>query len=55
MRARAVELRNRSWFDSPARLASLDRWLACDVGNAVLVAADELRHETFQKDREQTG
>jgi len=55
VRARAVELRNRSWFHSPVLLASLDRWLARDVGNAVLVAADELRHETFQKDRKQTG
>jgi methylphosphotriester-DNA--protein-cysteine methyltransferase len=38
---------------APGALAELTSWLAAE--GIVLVAADELQHETFQKDRQQTG
>ncbi|KXZ47375.1 hypothetical protein GPECTOR_36g96 [Gonium pectorale] len=45
----AVEFRNRAWFAGPAAAADTARWLAslAPLGGAALVAADELRHETY--------
>ncbi len=37
----------------PGALEELSTWLA--AAGIVLVAADELQHETFQKDRQQVG
>lgn len=48
----AVEFRNRDWFVGEQFQATCE-WLKAN--NMALVAADELAHETFQKDREQTG
>lgn len=48
----AVEFRNRDWFIGENFLATCD-WLKAN--NMALVAADELAHETYQRDREQTG
>ncbi|KAI5071310.1 hypothetical protein GOP47_0013561 [Adiantum capillus-veneris] len=48
----AAEFRCRDWVKDE-RLISTTKWLiSCGI---TLVAADELQHETFQKDREQTG
>jgi hypothetical protein len=51
--AMAVEFRNRDWFVTPDAAKSLVSWLS--EAGIVLIAADELRHETFQSDRAQTG
>jgi uncharacterized protein YecE (DUF72 family) len=51
--AMAVEFRNRDWFGTPDAAKSLVAWLS--EAGIVLIAADELRHETFQSDRAQTG
>ncbi|CAM6104910.1 unnamed protein product [Calypogeia fissa] len=48
----AVEFRAREWF-SGEQMSKTGAWLASN--NITLIAADELRHETFQRDREQTG
>lgn len=45
--------RNRAWFQDPPAAAALHAFLS--QHDIVLVAADELRHETAQKDREQSG
>ena len=48
-----VEFRNRAWFHTPAAASALASWLVpLDI---VLIAADELKHETAQRDREQSG
>ena len=49
----AVEFRCRSWFTNSFWLQQI-RIKLRDVGVG-LVAADELEHETFQKDKHQTG
>jgi uncharacterized protein YecE (DUF72 family) len=51
--AMAVEFRSRAWFTDPASAAALVPWLS-NLGIS-LVSADELHHETFQKDRDQRG
>lgn len=48
----AVEFRCRDWFTGQNMMSTLS-WLQ-KIGLA-LVAADELQHETFQKDRHQSG
>ncbi|KAH7439931.1 hypothetical protein KP509_04G082600 [Ceratopteris richardii] len=48
----AAEFRCRDWFNNEW-LTLTTKWLS-SMG-IILVAADELEHETFQKDREQTG
>ncbi|MEW5319310.1 MAG: hypothetical protein WDW38_010470 [Sanguina aurantia] len=49
----AVEFRCRSWFTDPGTCKKLVEWLTAE--GICLVAADELKHETFQRDRHQTG
>lgn len=49
----AAEFRNRGWFRTEAAARELCGWLG--EAGIVLVAADELRHETFQRDKHQTG
>lgn len=48
----AVEFRNRDWITGE-RGDDTARW--CREHDLLLVAADELEHETFQRDREQSG
>lgn len=49
----AVEFRNRAWFESPAAAAETASFLRAH--GIILIAADELKHETFQPDKYQTG
>lgn len=49
----AVEFRNRGWFVEEGQRQPTVRLLT-ELG-ACLVASDDLQHEMFQKDREQTG
>ena len=48
----AVEFRNRDWITGDVGTQTV-RW--CREHDLLLVAADELEHETFQRDRQQTG
>ena len=48
----AVEFRNRDWITGDVGAQTV-RW--CREHDLLLVAADELEHETFQRDRQQTG
>jgi len=48
----AVEFRNRDWITGDVGAQTV-RW--CREHDLLLVAADELEHETFQRDREQKG
>ncbi|GAX79803.1 hypothetical protein CEUSTIGMA_g7243.t1 [Chlamydomonas eustigma] len=50
----AVEFRNRAWFSrSASNNEDLCSWL--NTLGVCLISADELEHETFQRDRHQTG
>ncbi|PSC76227.1 UPF0759 -like isoform X2 [Micractinium conductrix] len=51
--AMAVELRCRAWFTDEAWRRRLADALTCQ--GITLVSADELEHETLQRDREQAG
>jgi len=48
----AVEFRNRDWITGDVGAQTV-RW--CQEHDLLLVAADELEHETFQRDRDQKG
>ncbi|KAG2496693.1 hypothetical protein HYH03_005110 [Edaphochlamys debaryana] len=53
----AVEFRNRAWFADAASAADTAAWLASlqPAGGVSLVAADELRHETYVNSRTAAG